>query len=644
MHIRFFATVSVALAMWASAAEPVDLEQLMQELRKTREQLSTKETPDTARALRDLSLLDSAIQSGDITGIRGAIARLLSLDEMPAAVTATLERLQKDVPQLLLQAQDRFVAEVDQLAEKARQQILASATEKQLRPLLREMEALSLRKPGGSSALAERAQRKLSAMERQVQVWMDISLAKEAGSEERALQMLQGLMTGGQDFPLIPFPEIRKEIAKIAPTSPAAGAEKASIDPEKLLQRIRSLDDVPTLAAEIAAIPNATRFGHMDEYSTLKQWANILHVATVSLRTGDIGSAWQRAPQLIPDLSHSWVPEALRIRELLMQELLPKYLQLPPDKHRRPEETPADFLQRLTHEAAAEKRWEEVLRLMRTSDSAYRRMDLMRDQMNSIIHYLEGQSFEAAGELARAANSYRMALRSTGPLAPVADASARLKALQKDHPELLEEARKQMEEQRLLGVVQQAEILLSNLNRRMEALEASRGMPPGRPPMVAPANNAAPDQRIVKLEQTTKRLEELAAKLNTVPDRLSKIETMFGPALENAPAIANAQVKLWLGPDYTVYRTALPPQMEKGLTWAIRFNGKFALNRNAEKEMQYQYSGTKPGNYSIELTLGEKRISNVIEYTLTPEIAKKLKPAKDDDWDRDGVPNGDEGN
>jgi hypothetical protein len=228
----------------------------------------------------------------------------------------------------------------------------------------------------------------------------------------------------------------------------------------------------------------------------------------------------------------------------------------------------------------------------------------------------------------------------------VAEASARLKALQAEHPEQLAEARKRMEENRLLGIVEQAETLLSTLHRRVEALEKSRGVQPGRPPgapPAVPASAAGLEARIAKLEQATKAFEELTVTLKEIPNRFAKIETMLGPALANVPEVGEGAVKLWLGPDYTVYRTALPPALDAGLAWQVRFNGKVVLGRNAAKEMQFRYFGVEPGNYSIELTRGEKRVSNVLDYTLTPEVAKTLKPIEDHDWDRDGVPNSSEG-
>ena len=75
---------------------------------------------------------------------------------------------------------------------------------------------------------------------------------------------------------------------------------------------------------------------------------------------------------------------------------------------------------------------------------------------------------------------------------------------------------------------------------------------------------------------------------------------------------------------------------------ATRFNGKIVLTRNAKRELQFNYDGRKPGNYTIYLGGGEGRepMSNVIDYTLTEEAAKKLGPRIiDDDFDRDGARN-----
>ena len=134
-------------------------------------------------------------------------------------------------------------------------------------------------------------------------------------------------------------------------------------------------------------------------------------------------------------------------------------------------------------------------------------------------------------------------------------------------------------------------------------------------------------------------MENVSRTMAQLAERAAKIETMLGPALDSAPTLAGGSVKLWLGPDYTIYRTALPPALTRGLDWIVRLDGKTVLRRGATKDMFYRYHDVTPGNYSIELVQGEQRVSNVIEYTLTPEVAKTLKPPQDDDWDQDGARN-----
>ncbi|MGV3534006.1 MAG: hypothetical protein ACO1QR_16680, partial [Chthoniobacteraceae bacterium] len=436
---------------------------------------------------------------------------------------------------------------------------------------------------------------------------------------------------------LIPHTEIEKLIADLT-ASPPANARTFGLDPIQSLRRIKTLADARAAASEITSQRRDPNSSH-PSVSSFLPWISTLQVVLSAMDTGDVGEAWYRSQQLLPDPQHDWSPEAFRVRALLMEKLLPKYLRLTPGEGRRPEESSTDHLERLMTAAAKEKRWEDVQRLLVAHNRIYRAPEISNDVGYAIRSFLEGQAYEEAGEFLFAAASYRTALRGSGPLSPVADAVARLKALQEKHPEILEESRKQTEQNRLLFLVQQAEPLITTLRRRVEALEASQKAQNSGQPAGPPINVGELHTKVATLEVKVTRMAELSGTIEKLAERAAKIETMLGPALDGAPTLAGGSVKLWLGPDYTIYRTALPPALARGINWVVRRDGRLVLTRGATKDMFYRYHEATPGNYSIELVQGEQRISNVIEYTLTPEAAKTLKPPQDDDWDQDGAKN-----
>ena len=625
--------LALILIPLVAAAQKVQLQDLTRELEKVREEVMQQNAPESVPAMRAFSKLDGALKRNNPVELQQAVEKALTAPDIPSSLQKLLELAQSQVPELILQAQDEYVEKVDALLNDARKAVLNAEGETQLRPLLRESEALRLRRPGGESLLVSRSDRKLESLQRQLEVWMNISEARDAGSFDQAITLIQQQLSSQETFSLLPRAEIEKLIAALA-----ANAGTFGLDPIQSLRRIKTLADARTVASEVTSHPRDPRSSHLTA-SPFIQWSTTLQVVLAAMDSGDVGEAWNRSLTLLPNGHENWVPEALRVRGLLMDELLPKYLQLQPGQGRRPEESSGDHLERLMAVAAKEKRWEEVQRLLSAHSRVYRTSELSNDVGYAIRSFLEGQAYEEAGEFVFAAASYRSALRGSGPLSPVADAVARLKALQEKHPEILEESRKQTEQNRLLFLVQQAEPLITTLRRRVEALEASqKALNPGQP-AGPPINVGELHTKVATLEVKVTRMAELSGTIEKLAERAAKIETMLGPALDGAPTLAGGSVKLWLGPDYTIYRTALPPALARGINWVVRRDGRLVLTRGATKDMFYRYHEATPGNYSIELVQGEQRISNVIEYTLTPEAAKTLKPPQDDDWDQDGAKN-----
>ena len=656
----------LATAFFAlSHAAAIELDDLAEALRKGTETLANSaaddKKPDStqqqriAETLRMLTEFDQALVRGDAAAAQAAAGRLETNSILPQPLRETAGRLRRELPALLDAREDAFVATVDRLVVTTREQCLAAHKEADLQPLLREASRLDESKFNSRSPYAERAGRKIKSVVSLIRVWMDYLAAKEAGHGAQAagaLQQLAGDNTADR-YPILPEAEIRRRVGEVNPNArpPAELSERL----RSLLVRVQTLRDVPVLAPEIAALPHLPQNLYLSqtEQESLQRWFAEFATTTAALFSGDLGDAWKRAVTIDRIGSESWAAEAIRLRELLIGELAVKSLSLTPAQARRPNETPTDHLLRIAREAAREHRWEELEPIERLYRMVMERppyqtvVQWWADSYDLIAAYLEGQRLEAAGDFTGAVAAYLRVLRGSGDLVPTAEAQERLRALLAAQKTTLTEVRTRLDSERLTNVMERLEASFSELKKRGDAAERAAQIKAASAPAATAAGGedaARLDARLKKLEAAVEKLGKATTPSDEFQTRLSKVETLLAPALEADPAkpgAADGKVRLWLGPDFTVYRSAVPPAVNARLDWIVRFNGKTVLSRTAKREMQFNYDGRKPGIYTIYLTEGgENPVSNVIDYTLTEEAAKKLGPRIiDDDWDRDGARN-----
>ena len=630
-------------ALPAAARGAESIAELAASLQQAAANLPARSQEQIKAAQRSSSELDAAIKRSDVRAAQVAAQQLSEMTWLPEELRRVVERAQRELPRMIVAQRERFIADVEKAIENTRTQCLAATKESDLSPLFNELSALREAQPGGDSVpTVTRAVRKLESAIKTTEAWMDFIVAKTAGNSQKALAALKQTSDATQSYPILPLAEVERRIGDLSPSQ-----QQQKTDLAAAFARVKTLADVEAVGGEIEAM----KVNPQDSFEVngVKSWFRSFRAANAAYLGGDIGDAWSRIGQ-VPMDGGTWFPHTLRLRQMLLTELTPLVLKLPPGTGRRPDETHEQFLDRLFATAAREGRWEDIERMasarVRAPGSSAVSARLS-DLSYAVRSYLDGGRFEAAGDFPAAISAYERVLRATAELAPVAEATERLKSLRQSHPEAFAEAHPRVESDHAIRLIRQLEVASKQTSERLAEIDAERRAPakaspaPSGPPATPNASVSRADYE--RVEQRLKQAEETIRTLSTQNERLEKLELLLGPGAE---ALGNdfdkkIRFRIWLGPDYTVYRSALPPRLEKGLAWEVHYNGKTVLGRNAANEFSYRYSNLKPGNYTIYLRGpgpgGDLPTSNVISFTV-PEGESPAKQV-DDDIDRDGVPN-----
>jgi hypothetical protein len=102
----------------------------------------------------------------------------------------------------------------------------------------------------------------------------------------------------------------------------------------------------------------------------------------------------------------------------------------------KPNETTVAYTFRMANAAAKEKKWDLVIRILSGSTRSANRSASNSSGGSiekAIKAYIVGQRLEAAGQYASAIQSYRRVLAVSGDLAPIEEATERLKKLSAEH-------------------------------------------------------------------------------------------------------------------------------------------------------------------------------------------------------------------
>jgi hypothetical protein len=151
--------------------------------------------------------------------------------------------------------------------------------------------------------------------------------------------------------------------------------------------------------------------------------------------------------QLAEPSRHRWQKQTSEVRARFARQALASQLGAP-EIMRAPLEAAAleKAVLQLADEAAKKREWRKVYDMLRVCNGAGDRFgsgrDPIGDEIGGIADFFTGQRFEKAEQWAEAITSYQNVLRRMGNRLPVAEATERLQALKREHPEAFAVAEK----------------------------------------------------------------------------------------------------------------------------------------------------------------------------------------------------------
>ncbi len=136
----------------------------------------------------------------------------------------------------------------------------------------------------------------------------------------------------------------------------------------------------------------------------------------------------------------------MRFRNLLLLEVLPRFLDLPDHAEPRPGENPSAFLLRLADEGVAKGEWPRVARALdayRATAFGHGAPAWLSADLEACQSFIAARKLDEAHRFAAAISAYQRALRSPGRYSPADLATTRLAALEKEQPAAFAEALKE---------------------------------------------------------------------------------------------------------------------------------------------------------------------------------------------------------
>ena len=382
-----------------------DTEWLHSEIEKITASLS-RETFNADDAGRQLAMIGKSKASQEAKNIAVQLNALL-----PAAKAAF---------------EKEYAERVDPVLKKAGQMCLDAKKAGDLDPVLAELKGLKLSGYHPDSTNVAR----IEAASRFIVRWQDYITQFSAGYDERAKGILRDMAENPMMHPLLTREQVMSKL----------GGEPKIVSLEKLLGSVKDLDELPKLIAEVGAV-NSKRTSHdpgaNETFTTLNELKQV-YKAHALAKAGLYQNALQTATAIYDSSNGVISADAIRIKTMLLAEVLPKYLDLPEVAKPRDGENPNQFLLRIADEAAAKSEWEKVQRVLdtyRTSAFGVRAPWWLQGEITACSSYLSAEKLENAGDFRRAVMEYEKVLLQPGKRIPVKEATTRLAALKKQHPE-----------------------------------------------------------------------------------------------------------------------------------------------------------------------------------------------------------------
>ena len=338
---------------------------------------------------------------------------MLSLiDDAPGLLRKRLEEQQKQIAETLKKAQERAQAATDPAV---------------LDVIVRETEA-SQRSLWWTDLYKESGVRtRLSDAMDALSIWKAYLSNRKAGYADIARSNLRNLLDKAVEYPFFDAVQVKSAMAVIDGELNAPQAEVLEI-----LRSVKTPSDISGAVTRLEKISASVR-DQDDLQATLRQ-LRTLATQYAENRYGFVGDSHGISGGVQP--SSPSKPELLRIEGLVEMDTLTRAFAELGLSGPKPNETTVAYTFRMANAAAKEKKWDLVIRILSGSTRSANRSASNSSGGSiekAIKAYIVGQRLEAAGQYASAIQSYRRVLAVSGDLAPIEEATERLKKLSAEH-------------------------------------------------------------------------------------------------------------------------------------------------------------------------------------------------------------------
>jgi hypothetical protein len=443
---RILCALCFSLVGWQAWAGEVDdnlkkFEAALQKNAKTQEK--TPATPENP-VPPDLSviMLPRLRECIAANNLKGAVEILQQLNSAmlqhlnPAKISDETKKATDDLLATLLKEQetrDKAVAAwVEETMKHATEAVKNAKVPTDLDPVLAEL-TKAKNQPENRRFYNEETQRNRSQIEgayRFVARWQDFLVARAAQNQNQIRQCVRELAS--MEVQLMPRSEI---LAKTQESLPAEGeaiksdrrAEEAA---DELVAKVKKLDDVAELIAELHKLSDSQRTGNVGS-GNLQPYLQTLQEIDQSYHEYQTGLPINNN---IVKSNNRMPVSVLPLHNQLILTVLPRYINAPAEVKPKPGEGVLDFLNRAVEEAKERGDIDLIIR----ARQALRRMEHAAPHSkneNRVLHDVQAaRNQDAAGQYTLAVVSYESALKVGSDIVPVKWIGKQLDEIKKNHP------------------------------------------------------------------------------------------------------------------------------------------------------------------------------------------------------------------
>jgi len=376
---------------------------------------------------------------GDLNNLQQVVSQIQGMLGN-AEVTRLGDALVAKVTEETMTREQAYVNSVDSDIEKAVKLCFAAKTPKELDESIIALSKTALRENYNSNfELSRRSAERARAAVTFLCRWQDYLLQTESGNTAAAAGVLRSLSQDTSAYPFVPRSEILDRMKQLN-----AGGSSDENAPVKIPSlQDKSLADLTKLRSEVREL--TYRNPNSQPVRQLSEQLAALNRAKEQFNSGLVGTAFAYCTNHSGNNSDE---DLSALRQQLLIQLLPVYLDVAKTYPTQPNETALDYLQRTIKEARAKADWVTAWKAL----DAYKSVAFggnapswLTSDIQGVSLFIVAQNLEKAGQYVDAIRGYKRVVGQAGQNLPIEEATARLVALEKEQPKAYEDANKPAE-------------------------------------------------------------------------------------------------------------------------------------------------------------------------------------------------------